>query len=592
MYKLISPAEIKDLTDGATLIAIDTETTGFDFWKHKLVYIQFACGDGNAYMLKADKFIPEMNAILSNQNVPKVFHKSTFDVNFLSRAGYEIRGIVFDTKIAAYLLNNTQENGLKDLAVTYLRAKNVLEFDDVVPKADRAKKGQPKPQRKTIADIPIELALDYSCADAYHTRALADLFIPEIERQGFKDLMELELGVQRVITRMEYNGCKIDLAKADKLRLEVQKERFKELAEIKSIAGQTLNVDSPKQLVEYLFEYNNGRPVGLGLPVVGLSKTTGLPSTDAGSLECLEHDHPIIPHIMNYKKYEKLLGTYLEPIPELVDEKDCLHGSFNQCVTDTGRLSSSGPNLQNIPVKTKLGREFRKCFISRFPGGKLLVADYSQIEVRILAHLSQDPLMLKAYNVDNIDMHTLTASLLYHVDTKDVTKDMRGIAKPLNFGIIYGKGARMLAIDAGIDINEAAEYITTYFTKYEGVAAYKDLCQQLAEKQGFITTMLGRRLNFAEGKFLGTRALNYPIQGSAADIIKKAMVVVDDWLLKEGMKTIPVLQVHDELVFDVPKDEQKLISIKIPQLMHNVVPLTVDLPVDAKLVSCWGEMKD
>jgi len=584
VYKLISPNEIAELVKDCHLLAIDTETTGFDFWKHRLVYVQFATGDGNAYMLKADKFMKELAYVLANEKIGKVFHKSSFDVNFLSRAGYEIRNIVFDTKIAAYLLNNTQENGLKDLAKTYLRVKNVIEFDDIVPKAERAKKGCDRPARKTIADIPVEQALNYACADADHTRKLADLFIPEIERQGFKDLMTLELGVQDVITKMERVGCKIDIQKADALRLEVQKERFKEMAEIKAIVGQAVDINSPKQLAECLYE-------NLGLPVVGLSKTTGLPSCDASCLEALEHDHIVIPHLMVYKKYEKLLTTYLEPIPELVDDGDCLHGSFNQCVTDTGRLSSSGPNLQNIPVKTKLGREFRNCFISRFPGGKLLVADYSQIEVRILAHLSQDKLLLKAFNEDNADMHTLTASLINHVDPKDVTPDMRSVAKTLNFGVIYGMSARKLSVDAGIDEAEAASYIETYFERYSGVNDFRNKCKELAEKDGYINTILGRRLYFAEGKFIGTRALNYPIQGSAAEVIKKAMVRCAKEIKDKDLKTVMILQVHDELVFDVPKDEQKLIQILLPNLMHNVIPISVDLPVDAHMVATWGAAK-
>lgn len=584
MYKLISACEIPTLTKDCKLVAIDTETTGFDFWKHKLVYFQFATGDGNAYMVDARKFSREIAGLLASKTIGKVFHKTSFDVNFLTAAGYETENIVFDTKIAAYLLNNVQENGLKDLARTYLRVKKVIEFDDVVPKPPRAKKGEPRPVRQTIADIAPEKVVDYACADADHTRKLADLFMPEIDRQGFTKLMELELGVSQVLTAMMKNGCKIDSAKVDKLRLQVQKTRFQEMSEIKKLLGPAVDINSPKQLSEALYD-------NLGLPVVGVSKTTGLPSTDATCLEYLEQDHPVIKHLLAYKKYEKLLTTYLEPLPELLDNQDCVHGNFNQCVTDTGRLSSSGPNLQNIPVKTELGREFRNCFISRFPGGRLLVADYSQIEVRLLAHLSQDKLLLRAFTEENADMHTLTATMLFNVKAEDVTKDMRSVAKTLNFGVIYGMSAKKLSVDAGIGYNEAEEYISTYFDKYKGVAEYREACQSKAEKDGFITTIFDRKLHFAEGKFIGTRALNYPIQGSAAEIIKKAMVVCFDYLVKEELKTLPVLQVHDELVFDVPKDEQKLIQIKVPALMHNVVPISVDLPADVHLVPAWGMAK-
>jgi DNA polymerase-1 len=242
-------------------------------------------------------------------------------------------------------------------------------------------------------------------------------------------------------------------------------------------------------------------------------------------------------------------------------------------------------------VKTKLGREFRNCFTSRFPGGKLLVCDYSQIEVRILAHLSQDKLLLKAFNEDNADMHTLTASLINHVDPKDVTPDMRSVAKTLNFGVIYGMSARKLSVDAGIDEAEAASYIETYFERYSGVNDFRNKCKDLAEKDGYINTILGRRLYFAEGKFIGTRALNYPIQGSAAEVIKKAMVACYKELKEKDLKTVMILQVHDELVFDVPKDEQKLIQILLPNLMHNVIPISVDLPVDAHMVQTWGAAK-
>lgn len=585
MYKLISPSDIPNLTKGAKVVAVDTETTGFDFWKHKLVYVQFATGDGNAYMIKADKFCKELQQLLSDKTIGKVFHKSSFDVNFLNAAGYEISNIVFDTKIAAYLLNNCQENGLKDLATVYLRVKKVIEFDDIVPKAPRAKKGQPREARKTIADIPVEQALDYACADADHTRRLYDLFQPEVKRAGFDHLMELELGVQEVITMMERVGCKIDLAKADKLRLEVQKARFQKTNEIKAILGAAVDINSPKQLADALYQ-------NLGLPVVGLSKTTGLPSTDAKALKCLEHDHPVIPLLMEYKKYEKLLTTYLEPIPELVDNHDCLHGRFNQCVTDTSRLSSSDPNLQNIPVKTDLGKEFRNCFISRFPGGKLFVADYSQIEVRLLTHFSQDKLLLEAYADPNADQHLLTATLLYHCKAKDVTPAMRSVAKTLNFGVIFGMGSGKLSVDAHLPEDEAAEYIETYFTKYAGVNEFKQKCLDDLTTKGYLETILGRRLYIAEGNYVGTRALNYPIQGSAAEIIKKAMVACWKWIKEEQLKTLPILQVHDELVFDVPKDEQKLVSIKIPQILHNVIPISVDLPAASYLVDSWGKAKD
>lgn len=586
MYTLISPKEIPSLTKESKVVAVDTETTGFDFWKHKLVFFQFATGDGNAYMVPASKYCKEIQSLLSDEKIGKVFHKSTFDVNFLTAAGYDVKNIHFDTKVAAYLLNNTQENGLKELARTYLRVKNVIEFDDIVPKPPRAKKGQPREVRKNIGEIEInQRVIDYGCADADHTRRLYDLFQPEINRLNFSHLMELELGVQEVITRMEKEGCKIDIAKVDELRLKVQKERFQKLSEIKSILGQAIDINSPQQLSEAL--YSN-----LGLPVVGVSKTTGLPSTDAKCLDALQHDHKVIPLLIDYKKYEKLLTTYLEPIPELVDNNDCIHGSFNQCVTDTGRLSSSEPNLQNIPVKTELGREFRNCFVSRFKGGKLFVADYSQIEVRILAHLTQDPILLKAIRDDKMDMHTLTATLLYHVDKKDVTKAMRSVAKTLNFGVIYGMSAQKLSIDAHIGYDEAEQYITTYFDTYSGVSIFKEKCIQDLKDKGYIETILGRRLFVAEGKFIGTRAINYPIQGSAAEVIKKAMVVCYKWIKDEGLKTIPILQVHDELVFDVPKDEQKIVQIKMPQLMHNVIPLSVDLPVDAQMVSAWGKAKE
>jgi DNA polymerase-1 len=585
MYKLVSPSDIPTLTKECKIVACDTETTGFDFWKHKLVYFQFATGDGNAYMVKADKFCKEIQQLLWDDKIGKVFHKSAFDVNFLNAAGYEIRNIAFDTKIGAYLLNNCQENGLKDLAKVYLRVKNVIEFDDIVPRAERAKKGQPKPVRKTIADVPIESVINYACADADHTRRLYDLFQPEVHRAGFDHLMEMELAVQEVIIRMEKEGCKIDTAKVDKLRLEVQKERFQKMTEIKQILGPAIDINSPKQLAEALYE-------NLGLPVCGLSKTTGMPSTDVKSLESLKHDHAVIPLLLDYKKYEKLLTTYLEPIPELIDNHDCIHGSFNQCVTDTGRLSSSEPNLQNIPVKTPLGREFRNCFVSRFPGGKLFVADYSQIEVRILAHLSQDPRLLKAFKEDNADMHTLTATLLFHKKAEEVTKDMRSIAKTLNFGVIYGMSANKLSLDAHLDYDEAEGYIEAWFNTYSGVRTYRDQCKAFLEEKGYIETILGRKLLIAEGKFIGTRALNYPIQGSAAEIIKKAMVKCYAWIKEEGLKTIPVLQVHDELVFDVPKDEQKLVKIKLPALMNNVVPLSVDLPVDVHLVTSWGQAKE
>jgi len=582
-YKLIPAAKIPEIVGDLKEVTIDTETTGFDWWAHKLCYVQIGTGDGKAFLVDVRKYSPELQALLSNPKVGKVFHKASFDVLFLEQNGYKVEHISFDTKLAAYILDNTQENGLKDLAQKYLR-REVLTFDEIIPKAQRAKKGEPRPPKPTILDVEPAVLLEYACADADNTYELKELFRPEIQRQGFMALMEMELCVQNILIKMQRNGCKMNLAKADKLRIEVQNLMFNASKQAHTCLKSDFNLDSPKQLVNILYGQ-------LALPICGLSKTTGLPSTDEKSLKCLVNDHPIVQHILEYKKYAKLLGTYLEPLPQLVDEQDCLHGRFNQEVTDTGRLSSSGPNLQNIPVKTKLGIEYRNCFISRFKDGKLLVADYNQIEVRILAHLSKDPVLIRALK-DGMDTHKLTASFIYGIRPEKVTKPQRNIAKTINFGIIYGMGSNKLAADTGLSEKVAAEYIKKYFMQYKGVKEYKENQEELADKRGYVETLLGRKLFIAKGKYAGTRAINYSVQGSAAEVIKKAMVQCDCYIEKEDLKTLPILQVHDELVWDVPANEHGLIQMKIPQLMHNVIPIAVDLPVDARLVNAWGEAKN
>lgn len=582
-YAQVKPDQIQSLIGNATIVAIDTETTGLDWVRDRLVYVQFSVEKGHSFLLDARKFIPELQAVLNNPSIGKVFHKASFDVLFLMNAGYTVTNIAFDTKIAAYLLDNTQDNGLKDLTRKYLRVENVIEFNDIVPKAARAKKGQPKPPATTIEDAKIEDVVNYACADSDHTIQLNNLFAPEIQRQGFADLMAMELEVQDILIQMVRNGCKLDLEKADKIRIQVDKLQCEAEKKAKSYIGE-VNLSSPKQLIEALY-------VKLGLPVVGVSKTTGSPSTDEKCLTFLKHEHPVIEHLLEYAKYSKLLGTYLEPLPAIVDQNDCLHGSFNQTVTDTGRLSSSGPNLQNIPVKTALGKDFRKCFISRFKGGKLLVADYSQIEVRILAHLSQDKLLLKAL-ADGVDTHALTASLLLGVKLKNVTKEQRTIGKTFNFGILFGEGAEKLSIDAHISLATAQTYLETFFKKYKGVAEFKEAQIQKVEKCGYVETILGRRLYIPKWKFAGTRAINYPVQGSAADVVKKAMITVARKFKEEAYKSLLILQVHDELVWDVVPEEQDLLKIIVPQLMDNVVKITGELPADVKLVDSWGEMKD
>ena len=583
MYTQIKPEEITEILRDEPVVAIDTETAGLNWQKDRLLFLQFSCKKGEAYLVSIKFFSPAVDEILKNPNIGKVFHSAVFDVLFLRKAGYTVNNIMFDTKIAAYLMDNTQDNGLKALARTYLRIKDVLDYKDVVPKAARAKKGELPPKTPTLEDVPMEKVLAYACADADHTFQLYTLFAPEIQRHNFDDLMQQELSVQNNLIDMTMNGCKLDVNLIDNLRCDTQKKHISLKKDIGVILGESIDINSSKQLGTALYD-------NLGLPVVGISATTGVPSTDSKCLTALMHDHKVIPMLLAYKQYEKLLSTYLEPIPMLVDNNDCLHGRFNQCITDTGRLSSSDPNLQNIPVKTEIGKAFRNCFISRFPGGKLLVADYNQIEIRMLAHLSKDKLILNGLK-NGLDMHSLTASLLLNIPIEEVTKEQRKLFKTIDFGIIYGMSAKKLSVDAHITYEEAEKHIDCFFDTYFGVKEYREKCVQEVDTCGYVKTISGRRLYISKDKYVGTRALNYPIQGSAAEVIKQAMIKTSDWITKEGLSTLPILQVHDELVFDVPKDEQKLVAMKIPQLMSNVIKLSADFPVDSYMVDSWGKAK-
>ena len=490
----------------------------------------------------------------------------------LKHHGVELAGLEFDTMVASYLINPSKRNhNLDDISFEYLQVKKIATKDLI---------GSGKSEI-TMDLVPLEKISEYASEDAdcvYRLRAKLAPIIKEHKLEGL--FADVEMPLVKVLAEMEMNGVKVDTDFLGELSKKAEKELAKLEKNIFKEAGEEFNINSPKQLAEILFNK-------LKLPS-GKKTKTGF-STDSGVLEKLAEEYELPKRLLEFRENSKLKSTYLDALPELVNpETGLIHTSFNQTVTATGRLSSSDPNLQNIPIKTELGREIRKAFVARGKGRRILSADYSQIELRLLAHFSDDPALLKAFRED-ADIHRFTASLLYNTAEKDVTYDMRNLAKTINFSIIYGKTPYGLSRDLKISLPEADQFIKSYFGRYPGVKDYLESQKEKAKKQGYLTTILGRRAYFPninssngmERQFAERAAINAPLQGSAADLAKLAMLAIQDELEKKEFETLMILQVHDELVFDAPEKElpevKKLVSQKMEKALELKVPLRVDL---------------
>ena len=580
--------ELLKLLNDNDIFAFDTETTGLDIYSSSLVGMSFSVKAHEAYYipLPADreqcksllnKFLP----IFSNEEKTIIGHNIKFDLSILARYEIEIKNNLWDTMIAHYLIEPEQNHGMDYLADVCL---------DYTPIAIEELIGKGRNQI-SMRDVPVEKVKEYAAEDADITLQFYEKFKPIITENKLEGLFHMiEMPLVKVLSTMESNGVKIDIMG---LR-QISEEQAKEILEIENkiyeIAGTTFNIGSPKQLGEILFEK-------LSIKAPAKKTKTGQYPTGEEILQKIVNENPIVQNILDYRSLTKLKSTYVDALPSLVNLNDGLiHTSYNQAITATGRLSSNNPNLQNIPVRTDKGREIRKAFVPRDENHILLAADYSQIELRIIAHLSGDAVMQEAFRSGK-DIHTDTASRVYNVDIKDVTKEMRRNAKAVNFGIIYGMSAFGLAERLGISRSEASQIIKNYFKEYIGIQEYIDKQVDFAKQYGYVETMLGRRRylkdinagNSVVRNFAERNAINAPIQGTSADMIKIAMANIHKEMIDNKLKSKMILQVHDELVFDVYKEELDFLSGIVKDKMINALPLCVPIEVNLNTGTNWLE---
>ena len=591
-YKLVeNDADIKSLVDllcKQKQFVFDTETTNIDVYSAELVGLSFAIKAHEAWYLSmpaereaCQKKLELLRPLFENENIQKIGQNLKYDISMLAQYGINVKGPMFDTMLAHYLLEPEQRHNMDYLAEVYL---NYL----TIPIEDLIGKGR---QQKTMREVPVEQVKEYAAEDADITLQLYEKLMPLLKENGVEKLFyEIEMPLVPVLSRMEANGVKIDTENLQQISEEFGKEIRKIEEQIYGAAGTPFNIASPKQLGEILFEK-------LKIDEKAKKTKTGQYATGEDVLQKLSHKHPIIQMILDYRSFTKLKSTYLDALPALVNPKDGLiHTSYNQAVTATGRLSSNNPNLQNIPVRTEKGREIRRAFVPRSETYTLLAADYSQIELRIIAHLSQDPAMVNDFNLGH-DIHAATAAKVFHVPMEQVTKEQRSRAKAVNFGIIYGMSAFGLAERMELSRSEAADIIKKYFEEYAGIKEYMNRSIALARERGYAETILGRRrylrdingANSVVRGFAERNAINAPIQGSSADMIKIAMIGIHQELERLKMQSKMILQVHDELVFDAHLDELDTLKAIVNDKMVNALPLSVPVVVEMNTGSNWLE---
>jgi len=587
----------------AKLFAFDTETTGIDAQQAQLVGVSFAVqANEAAYIplthsyigvpdqLDRDTVLLALKPLLEDPQKLKVGQHAKFDMNILANCaiggdpacGITVRGIAFDTMLESYVLNSTAtRHDMDSLAKMYLD-HDTVSFQDIAGKGAK---------QLTFDQIPLEQAGPYAAEDADVTLRLHQALFEQLTALPSlaSVLTDIEMPLVPVLARIERQGALVDAELLGVQSIELGNKMVALEREAFEIAGEEFNLGSPKQLGAILYEK-------LGLPV--LKKTgKGQASTAEEVLAKLaEDDYPLPKVLMQYRSMSKLKSTYTDRLPEQINPRTGrIHTSYHQAVAATGRLSSSDPNLQNIPVRTAEGRRIRQAFVAP-KGYKLLAADYSQIELRIMAHLSKDEGLLNAFR-DNLDVHTATAAEVFKVELGEVTSDQRRSAKAINFGLIYGMGAQKLGKDIGVDTKTAKAYIDVYFARYPGVREYMERTRAQASDQGYVETLFGRRLylpdihsNRPQERAGAERtAINAPMQGTAADIIKKAMVKVDDWLTASGLDAKVILQVHDELVLEVREDLVAEVSEKIREHMSGAAKLDVPLLVEVGVGNNWDE---
>ena len=573
------------------IFALDLETTSQDPMRAEIVGISFAFQEHEAFYIPVahknverqvgrEELLQELKPLLEDESLRKIGQNIKYEFIIFKRCGITLRGIYCDTMIASYLLNPSKHNhNLDDIAMDYLDHRTTT-FKEVTGSGKNA---------VTFDQVEIGAARDYACEDSDITFIVAKMLLPKLREDGFDALYnEVELPLLEVLADMEMAGIRIDAALLKQLSEEYAVTLASITEKIYQLAGEEFNINSPQQMGKILFDK-------LKLP--GAKKTKTGYSTDISVLTNLARVHPLPAEILSFRTLAKLKSTYIDSMPELVNpQTGRIHTSFNQTVTATGRLSSSEPNLQNIPIRTDEGKRIRAAFITE-PGWKMLSADYSQIELRILAHLSGDTTLIDAF-VHDQDIHTRTAAEIWGVQPEEVTAQMRREAKVINFGIVYGMSSYGLSQQLEIEPRLAQAYIDDYFRKYKGVQDYIDRVIKSAQEKGYVATLLNRRRyvpeitssNMTARKFAERTAINAPIQGTAADLIKVAMIRIFNRMRTEQYTGRMILQVHDELIFEAPEQEIERLRDLVKHEMEGVLEMSVPLKVDISWGNNWSEV--
>jgi DNA polymerase-1 len=589
-HKIKGKAAIQELVEYLLLqkeICFDTETTSLDAMNAELVGLSFSYVEGEAYYIpleadqnEAKEVLELLRPVFENESILKIGQNIKYDLLVLKNYGIEVKGTLYDTLLAHYLIEPEGKHGMDWLAQQYLQYKPVSITELIGKKG----KGQ-----GNMRDVDEDEVTAYASEDADITLRLKGKLDPILLSNGLKKLVEeVENPLIPVLTDMEFEGVRIDTGSLAELSVSLEQESKEIEKRVYELAGVRFNLASPKQLGEVLFEK-------LKLDPKAKKTKTGQYATGEEILSKMADEHEIAQAILEHRQMVKLKSTYVDALPTMINSKTGrIHTTYNQFVAATGRLSSINPNLQNIPIRTARGREIRKAFVPRDENFVLLSADYSQIELRLMAAFSQDESMLEAFRTGR-DIHATTAAKIFKVPLDEVTTDMRRKAKTANFGIIYGISAFGLAQRLSIPRGEAKEIIDAYFTEFPAVKQYMDGAIEKARTQEYVETILGRRRylrdinsrNMTMRGFAERNAINAPLQGSAADLIKVAMIHVQAWMKSKNLKSKLILQVHDELVFDAHKDEVELLKKEIPGLMSNAIPLPVPIEVEVGVGTDW-----
>lgn len=580
--------------EAAPLFAVDLETTSLAYMHADIVGVCLAVTAGEAAyiplahdypgapdQLHREAVLERLRPLLEDAGRPKLGQNLKYDMSVLARAGITLRGIAHDTMLQSYVLDSTAtRHDMDSLALKYL-GRGTIKYEDVAGKGAK---------QLTFNQVDLETATEYAAEDADVTLQLHEMLWPRLQQQESlcRVYRDIEVPLIPVLSRMERNGVLVDRARLAEQSRELAESMQRVEQQAYEAAEGPFNLGSPKQIQEILYQRQ-------GLPV--LQKTPkGQPSTAESVLQELAADYDLPRLILEHRGLSKLRSTYTDKLPRMIDpETGRVHTSYHQAVTATGRLSSSDPNLQNIPVRTTEGRRIRKAFIAA-KGYRLLAADYSQVELRIMAHLSGDEMLRRAF-AEGRDIHRATAAEVFGSELEQVSDEQRRAAKAINFGLIYGMSAFGLARQLGVDRGQAQDYVDRYFARFEGVRAYMDRTREQAREQGYVETVFGRRLylpeinarNAQRRQYAERTAINAPMQGTAADIIKRAMIQVQAWLDQDEPDVLLVMQVHDELVFEVPAAETDAVAARVSRIMAEAAELAVPLEVDVGVGDNWEE---